>query len=76
MGTEFLMKRVMSLPTGTAIGPNEVERVCALIRFAISNGPEINDRLSEGTEKIISPNYGMWRSKEFFRENKRVRHYI
>lgn len=57
--TEHLSQHVLCLPTGTAIGPNEVERVCALIRFAISNGREINSKLTQEKENIIRPIFGM-----------------
>ena len=34
--TERLTQRVMSLPTGTAVGPEEIETVCAIIRLAVT----------------------------------------
>lgn len=57
--TELLMKQVLCLPTGTAIRPDEVQRVCALIRFSVSNAQEINDRLSRSTENTLTPAFGM-----------------
>jgi len=45
--TERLVKRVMTLPTGTSIGPEDVARVCQIIRFAIAHGPAISARLAE-----------------------------
>lgn len=45
--TEELTARVLSLPTGTAVGPEEIVRVCELIRFAQANAVEISRR--EGT---------------------------
>ena len=43
--TERLAARVLSLPTGTSIGPDEVDGVCELIRFAISRSSELSARL-------------------------------
>ena len=58
--TELLMKQILCLPTGTAIGPDEVKRVCELIRFAASNGPEISTKLSEQPKKNYShPAFGL-----------------
>lgn len=39
--TEKLTQRVMSLPTGTAVGEGIVQRVCDLIRFTVQHGQEI-----------------------------------
>jgi len=44
--TERLTHRVMSLPTGTAVGLPEINRVCELVRFAIAHGPELSSRLT------------------------------
>lgn len=44
--TERLVKRVLALPTGTAMGPNQIKLVCQIIRLVIENGPEIRKRLS------------------------------
>jgi hypothetical protein len=38
---------VLSLPTGTAVGPDEIERVCHLIRFMIQHAHELSDALSK-----------------------------
>lgn len=38
--TERLTKRVLSLPTGTAVGPDEIRKICQIMRIAIVNGPE------------------------------------
>lgn len=42
--TERLCDRVMSLPTGTAVGPPEIERICGIVRQALAHGPELRDR--------------------------------
>lgn len=39
--TEALAQRVMSLPTGTAVRPEDVKRVCAIIRTAVSAAGEL-----------------------------------
>jgi len=44
--TECLTRRVMSLPTGTAVGKDEIAGVCALIRLAIENSQEFKSRLA------------------------------
>jgi len=43
--TERLSERVISLPTGTAIGPDEIGAICQIIRLAINNGPEVTRRI-------------------------------
>jgi dTDP-4-amino-4,6-dideoxygalactose transaminase len=43
--TERLTKQVMSLPTGTAVGPAEVSEICQIIRLVIAHGPEVRERL-------------------------------
>jgi dTDP-4-amino-4,6-dideoxygalactose transaminase len=44
--TESLVQRVMTLPTGTSVGEEEIDCICQIIRFAIANGPEISHRLA------------------------------
>lgn len=46
--TERLSKRVMSLPTGTAVAPAQVSMICQIIRQAVENASELRFRL--GTE--------------------------
>jgi dTDP-4-amino-4,6-dideoxygalactose transaminase len=43
--TERLVQRVLSLPTGTAIGPNEITGICHIIRMVVSHGDETQARL-------------------------------
>lgn len=45
--TEKLVRRVISLPTGTAVGLHEIQQICMIIRRSVVNGFEINERLSE-----------------------------
>lgn len=44
--TEELVQRVMILPTGTAVHPEEISRICQLIAFAVEQGPEIRAALA------------------------------
>lgn len=43
--TEQVASRVIVLPTGTAVGPDEVSGVCRVIRLALSNPQKVNERL-------------------------------
>lgn len=45
--TETLVKRVLSLPTGTAVGISEIEKICQIIRISVINGFEIHERMSD-----------------------------
>jgi len=42
--TEKLTRKVVQLPTGTAIGMEETDQICRLIRFVFANGAEIRER--------------------------------
>jgi len=44
--TEQVCRQVLVLPTGTAVGPQDVARVCAIIKTALSNAPAIRKRLA------------------------------
>jgi dTDP-4-amino-4,6-dideoxygalactose transaminase len=46
--TERLASRVVSLPTGTAVGEPEIETICAIIRFAINN----SGSLAQGDDPV------------------------
>ena len=50
--TEQLAERVMTLPTGTAIGEAEISGICRIIRKVISRGSEVHERLSAGGMKL------------------------
>jgi len=39
--TNRLTQRVMSLPTGTAVGPGEIAQVCTVIRLAVLNSHDL-----------------------------------
>jgi len=43
--TERLVTRVLSLPTGTAIGPDDIREICQIIRLAFMQGYEVRERL-------------------------------
>lgn len=43
--TERLVTQVLSLPTGTAIGPDDIYKICQIIRLIVDNGCEIKERL-------------------------------
>lgn len=43
--TERLTARVLTLPTGTAVSPEEIARVCDVVRLAVAHGPELRERL-------------------------------
>ncbi len=43
--TERLVQRVMSLPTGTSVGGQDIDQICQIIQFSIENGPEITESL-------------------------------
>jgi dTDP-4-amino-4,6-dideoxygalactose transaminase len=43
--TEALASRVLVLPTGTAVKPADIGKICAIVRFAIEHGAEISKAL-------------------------------
>jgi dTDP-4-amino-4,6-dideoxygalactose transaminase len=43
--TEKLTQRVMSLPTGTAVGPDEIARICRIVRMVVEHSSEVRARL-------------------------------
>ena len=45
--TERLTQRVLQLPTGTAVGPEQIATICQLIRLAVSEGAAISQRLAD-----------------------------
>ncbi len=52
--TEQLAQRVLSLPTGTAVGLDEIREICQIIRLSVSSAFEINERMS-GCNFIFEP---------------------
>jgi dTDP-4-amino-4,6-dideoxygalactose transaminase len=43
--TEKLVQRVLSLPTGTAVGPAEISQISLIIRLVVANAPQVRERL-------------------------------
>ena len=43
--TEKLTRKVVQLPTGTAVGKKEIDQICGLIHFVFANRAEIRERL-------------------------------
>jgi dTDP-4-amino-4,6-dideoxygalactose transaminase len=43
--TQQLTQAVMALPTGTAMSPETINRLSALIRFMVGNGHAVTERL-------------------------------
>jgi dTDP-4-amino-4,6-dideoxygalactose transaminase len=43
--TEGLARRVLVLPTGTAVNTEQIEIICGILRFAISHGGEVVQKL-------------------------------
>jgi dTDP-4-amino-4,6-dideoxygalactose transaminase len=42
--TERLVQRVMLLPTGTAVGEEEIAAICGIIRFVLEHSNELRSR--------------------------------
>jgi dTDP-4-amino-4,6-dideoxygalactose transaminase len=51
--TEALTQRVLSLPTGTTVGEEEVRRICEIIRCAVTHGAELSSRLAGRADGAI-----------------------
>lgn len=45
--TESLTSRLLTLPTGTAVGPEEISGICEIIAAAVERGPGVRRRLAE-----------------------------
>lgn len=43
--TERLTQSVLSLPTGTAVGSDEIQTICDIIRLAVAHGEELHRKL-------------------------------
>lgn len=43
--TERLVTRVLSLPTGTAVAPADIDQICQIIRLVVDHGAEVKKRL-------------------------------
>jgi hypothetical protein len=53
--TERLVQRVLSLPTGTAVGPDEIGTICDVVRFSLARAPEIRARLGRPAAAVVTP---------------------
>jgi dTDP-4-amino-4,6-dideoxygalactose transaminase len=51
--TERLVRQVMSLPTGTTIGPEDIGRICEIIRFFVSNSEKVKEKLMHSDKNNI-----------------------
>lgn len=49
--TERLVRTVMSLPTGTSIGPEEVNKTCEVTKFVLAHGREVSEMVSRRTHQ-------------------------
>lgn len=45
--TEKLTQRVMSLPNGTSVSPDDIRQICLLLRFAVEHSDEIQRLLQQ-----------------------------
>jgi hypothetical protein len=52
--TERLADRVLVLPTGTALGPDDLRQICDTLRFAVLHSKEISERLKELTLNLTN----------------------
>jgi len=43
--TEKLLNRVLCLPTGTAVSPEDVSRICRIIGMVVAHGPDVRARI-------------------------------
>ena len=43
--TDKLVQRVLVLPTGTAVGLDEISTICEIIRLVVSRGEEVRGKL-------------------------------
>lgn len=52
--TEKLAQSVLSLPTGTAVGPDDIRKICRIIEIAVTSAPEMFEMLSGNIAKETS----------------------
>jgi len=52
--TEKVTESVMSLPTGTAITSDQIEKICQVVKFVIKNSTEICSKLSRQVEEYVT----------------------
>lgn len=51
--TELLMKKVMSLPTGTSVELKDINKICEIIRFVVEHGREVSEGLHADEKKKV-----------------------
>jgi hypothetical protein len=51
----MLADRALVLPTGTAVGADEVNGICEIIRLLVEHGAEIRERLDGHTPRAAAP---------------------
>lgn len=51
--TDWLSGRVLALPTGTAVGGDDIHQICEIVRFAIMHGHEVRRRLEAGEARHL-----------------------
>ena len=49
--TEYLTERVLSLPTGNAVGDAEVDQICSILRLAIEHSTVVNEAIEQKETK-------------------------
>lgn len=52
--TEELVKRVLILPTGTAVNPDDISAICRIISLSLRLGKELSERLSDSIADTAS----------------------
>jgi dTDP-4-amino-4,6-dideoxygalactose transaminase len=52
--TEWLAERVLVLPTGTAVGPEQISTICQILKTAVSQGAAIHQQLSKDAHQAAS----------------------
>jgi dTDP-4-amino-4,6-dideoxygalactose transaminase len=43
--TEEVAQRVLVLPTGTAVTPDQISIICSIIRIAVENAPQVKEKI-------------------------------
>ncbi len=56
--TEQVCREVLVLPTGTAVGAQDIARVCDIIKTALANAPAVRERLGEARKLARDRNSG------------------
>jgi dTDP-4-amino-4,6-dideoxygalactose transaminase len=49
--TERLVMRVLCLPTGTAVGPDEIDKICHILKVATTHGDAVRKKLPRSAHK-------------------------